>query len=339
MTQKLKRRNPPNKFQPRRKEQLPNRYNRPFWVPASNFYILSVAVSIVIFFVVWGILHEGGEQMPWILAGIAAGFALCAAVYLREVVLRKIRREYMLAERKLDYNLRNVPVKKRQPSNFKKMSLQRNAAILKEISAKSEAAKTLGKLSQGHLEVFEMCNEYLAINKVQLQTVGVGSPRLGALRRGKEIAEKLHKYHLLTWAELESRLLTKKANHQVVFSSKIETAQNALDVIFTARQYYPENEKLVESEQALREFVISIEISNWIEEAERAVFKEDYQRAISNYRDALFFLAREDIKNEEAKAIADKINKEIENVRKIEKTQKEKKLNSVRFEHLQDLND
>ncbi len=339
MTRKPNRQNPPDKFQTRRSRQLPQRYNRPFWVPASNFYFLSAAVSIMIFFVVWAILHEGGEQMPWIIAGIAAGVALCAAVYLREVVLRKIRREYMLAERKLDYNLRNVPVRKRPASNIKKLSLQKNAAILKEISAKSEAAKTLGKLPEGHLEVFQMCSEYLAVNKVQLQNAGVGSPRIGALRRGKEIAEKLHEYHLLTWAELESRLLTKKANNQVIFSSKIETAQNALDVIFTARQFYPENEKLAESEQALREFVLSIKISHWIEEAERAVFKEDYQRAISNYRDALFFLAREDIKNEEAEAIAEKINREIESVRKIEKIQKEKKLNSVRFEHLKDLND
>ena len=337
MTQRLKRQKPPQNFKPNYNRQFSRKYYRPFWVPASNFYILAAAVSIILFFIVWGILHEGGEETPWIIAGIAAGMFLGGAVFLREVVLRKNRRKYLIAERKLDYNLRQIPARKVSNSGVTKLSLQKNAEILKEIAIKSEAAKILGKMPEGHFEVFEMCNEYLSVNRIQLKNVGVGSPRIGALRRGKEIAEKLHKYHLLTWAETESRLLTRKANNQVIYSSKIETAQNALDVIFTARQFYPENKKLIESEQALREFVFSVKISNWIEDAELAAFKEDYQRAISIYRDALFFLARENIRNEEKDLIAEKINDEILKIRKIEN--KKNELNPGRFEQMEGLND
>jgi hypothetical protein len=67
----------------------------------------------------------------------------------------------------------------------------------------------------------------------------------------------------------------------------------------------------------LKDFIASIKVSHWIEQAERAAFKGNYKRAVSLYRDALFFLAREEVKTDEREAIAGRINSEIESLRQL----------------------
>lgn len=294
-----------------------SKYRRPFWLPASNYYILSFAVAIAFFFFVWGLLHEDSDDMAYVPAGIGASVLLVGAVLLREVVLRKARERYLLAERQLDYNLNNIPVNRLQNQNPNKLTLEKNAAIIGDIRKKSDAAQILGKFSDAHREVFEMCNQYLLLNEKEIETVGVGSPRLAALRRGKEVVAELHRYHLLTWAEIEARSLTQEAKNRVTMSEKLQTAQKALTVLDTALQFYPNEAKLLESESALKEFVASIKISHRLEQAERAVFKGNYKRAISHYRDALFFLARENVPEEEKSRIAEGINAEITKLREV----------------------
>ena len=49
------------------------------WLPASNYYALTMAVVIAFFFLVWGILHDGGDETPWISAGIGASAVLFGA--------------------------------------------------------------------------------------------------------------------------------------------------------------------------------------------------------------------------------------------------------------------
>jgi hypothetical protein len=255
--------------------------------------------------------------MPWIPAGISASIVLIGAVVLREVILRKARNRFLAAQKQLDHNLNNIALHSRANQNANKLSLEKNAAIIKEIEKKSEAARILGKLPEGHLEVFEMCDEYLRINKQELETVGIGSPRLAALRRGKDKVQNLHRFHLLAWAEIESRGLTLEAKNRVTISEKLEAAQRALTVLDSALHFYPGETQLIESADALREFVASIKISHWIEQAERSAFKGNYKRAISHYRDALFFLARENIQKEEKEIVAEKINSEILKLREI----------------------
>lgn len=303
------------------------KYHKPFWLPASSFYVLSIAIAIAIFFLVWAILHEGGEETPWIVGGISASFVLGGAVFLREIVLRKARYRYMRAERQLDYNLNNIVLHSNSNHGVYKLSLKKNAELVERIKRKSDAAKVLGHLPDGHWEVFELCNEYLSINEKQLETVGVGSPRLAALRRGKEVVEAVHKFHLLSWVEIEAKLLTQEANNQVELSEKIDLSQKALTAMDSALEFYPNEEKLKASKDALNEFISSIKISHWIEQAERETFKENYRNAISLYRDALFYLARENVRFDEKKAIADKINAEIELIRRLEnKISKEKEI-------------
>ncbi len=294
------------------------KYNRPFWLSASNYYILTFAVTIAFFFLIWGILNEGDEDAPWILAGVAASIILGGAVFLREIILRKARNQFLLVQKQMDSNLKHLSYPVTTQNREGKLSLEKNAEIIKEIKNKSEAAKVLKKLPDAHLEVFEICNEYLQINKKALETVGAGSPRLAALRRGREIVKQIHKYHLFTWAGIESRLLTNEAKNQVKISDKLKSAQNAQTVLESALRFYPDEKQLIESEEVVKEYIASIKISHWIEQAERAVFKENYKRAVNCYRDALFFLVRENIQNEERKLIAEKINQEIEKIQQIE---------------------
>ena len=330
MTEKPIRRIDANKFSSARAARpLPRKLSRrPFWLPASNYYVLTAAGSTDVFFFIWVVLHDGGEEMPWIWAGIAASFVLGGAVAVREVVLRKARARYLLTERRLDANLKNFPARSaasiHDSNAAAKLSIEQNAAIIKEIQQKSDATKVLGKFSDAHREVFEMCDEYLALNRRQLETVGVGSPRLAALRRGREIVEPMHEFHLLAWAQNESRSLTQESKIRVTMSEKLEAAQRALSVLDSALSYYPDNPRLVESESAVREFAATIKVSHWVEQAERSAFKGNYKRAINHYRDALFFMAREDggAQSEERRLIAERIGGEIERLRTLSSAKK-----------------
>ena len=292
------------------------KHSRPYWLPASSYYVLTVAVVIAFFLLFGEFLHEAGEETPWISAGIGAFILMGCAVFIREVILRKARDRVISIEKRLDFNLKNVPpVAAHSNRNINKLSIEKNIEIINKIQLKSEAAKVLGRLSNGHFEVYEICNEYLRVNRIELENIGVGSPRLASLRRGKEIVQDIHRYHLLSWAQIESQSLTQKAKTLTNVSDRLEIAQNALSVLNTASEYYPDEVKLVESESALNEFIASIKISHWVEEAERSAFKGNYKKAISHYKDALYFLARENVQSIQKDSIAAKINSEIDILR------------------------
>lgn len=312
----------PNRTQPVRQSPLtfknnPAQYHRPFWLPASNYYILSAAAAIAVFFLIWGVLHDGDEPTPWIPAGVSASMVLVGAVFLREIVLRKARNRYLSVQRRLDYNLDNVSLHTRTRAPEKKLTLEKNAEIVRQIQKKSDAARVLMKLSDGHQEVAEICREYLDINRRELENAGAGSPRLAGLLRSRDLVRGLHKFHLLAWAELESRELTREARHRPTTNERTETAQKALDVLQTALKHYPDEPRLNESAAAVREFVTSIRVGHYLEQAERSAFKGNYKRAVSHYKDALFFLAREGGANRESELLADKINREIDKILEI----------------------
>jgi len=173
----------------------------------------------------------------------------------------------------------------------------------------------LKKLPDVHLEVFELCEEYLALTKRELDMIGIGSSRFGSIRRGRRRVKELHRYHLLTWAAIESQIYTKAASDCDIVAEKIDTANRALEVLGTALEFYPQEAKLLESAEVVREFVGSARISRAVEKAEKAVFEGEFTQAIGSYRDALFYLAREDVKSEEKEVIAEKINSEINKLR------------------------
>lgn len=74
---------------------------------------------------------------------------------------------------------------------------------------------------------------------------------------------------------------------------------------------------MVESEVAIKEFITSIRVAHWIEQAERSAFKGNYKRAVSHYKDALFFLARENAQSKQTDLLAEQINLEIQKILEI----------------------
>lgn len=291
--------------------------NRPFWLPASNFYILAVAFTVAVFFITWAILNAGQEEMPLLSAGLLASAILAGAVVLREVIIRSARYRILLAQQRIDRNIRN-PRRNINLQSPDKLTIEENIRILKEIEKQSNAADNLGKLPENHWKVFEICHEYLHRNERELESVNFGSPRIKVLRESREKVQKLHKRHLLRWASLESRALIQEAKIGGLISNKLENANKALMILDSAREFYPDEKELSESAEAVKDFTATIKVSHWIEQAERAGFKKNYKRALSHYRDALFYLARENVKTEEREQIAERINSEIEKLRTLQ---------------------
>src|SRR5829696_3723602 len=295
------------------------RPRRPFWLPASNYYVLAVATVTGVFFLAWGILQDGGEPSPWIAAGVISSGVLIGAVLLREVVLRSARNRFRANQRRLDQSLHGFYGNHRQRSLPDKLTLEKNAAILAEIKRKSDAAKVLGRFAEGHRDVVDMCLEYISAADRELPHVGVGSPRIAALNRGKDVANQVHHFHLLQWAEIEARTLTQEANSRTKVTERLQTAQKALGVVDYALNYYPHDRNLLDSKAVLGEFVASIKLSHLIEKAERAAFKGSHERALKHYKDALFILSHEDVKTDELDNFSRKIESEITRLRQLTK--------------------
>lgn len=291
---------------------------RPLWLPASSFYVLAAAVTIAVFFITWGLLQEGGDETPWIPAGLTSSIILAGAVLLREVVLRGARNRLLGTQKQLDRTLLGVVPHLVSPDRPDKLTIERNSAILHEIRQKSEAARVLGSMANGHREVFEMCERYLTINSRELASVNSASPRLAALLKGKDIAEDIHRYHTLQWAEVEARSLGSEARGKAKPTEKIRFASMALSVVESALRSYPEEPKLRDSAQALNEFIMTAKISGWIEKAQRAAFRGNYKLARKHYDEALFFVSREAQNVTGHQRALERINDELEKLKQIE---------------------
>jgi hypothetical protein len=62
---------------------------------------------------------------------------------------------------------------------------------------------------------------------------------------------------------------------------------------------------------ALEEFIASVKVAHWVELAERSAFKGHHRRAIDRYRDALFYLNQDVVKEQVRIAGTEKIEHEI----------------------------
>ena len=265
-----------------RRPSIPRR--RPFWLPASTYYFLTLAVAIAIFFLVWAILAETKEENPWIAAGLISSTSMIAAIVVREVVLRHRRNSIFLAQKRLDRSVLSVPppVRLDEPN---KLTLERNAILLGEIVRKSEAAKVLGQFSESHREVFELCAQYISVATKELPNIGVGSPRLVAIQRGRAKAESLHREHMLRWAEIEIRHNIDAGDEERI-SRRLGGAKKALRVAMTALEKYPDNSDLMASRIAIEDFIDSMRIAEAIQGAERAEIRGDLEKALEGYTDA-----------------------------------------------------
>jgi hypothetical protein len=106
-------------------------------------------------------------------------------------------------------------------------------------------------------------------------------------------------------------LLAHEAQQRARTFDKIETATRAMDCIDSALKHYPDETELNESRVAIGEFIASVKVGHWVELAERSVFKGHYRRAIDRYRDALFYLNQDVVKEDVRLAGTQKIEREI----------------------------
>lgn len=280
-------------------------------MPSSVGYLAGAFVAaLALFFGLWWMLISGGDEAPWIPAGLAASVVLLVALSAREVVMRRAWTRYLL-EQGGDPSLHSSGEHKRSSSGKSRTSSVSAAARV--IQKRSEEADA-GTNAEAHFEVFQLCQEYLLTAEEALKSNNYPSDKRMAVKAGQERVRTLQKHHLLTWARNSSRALTYEAQQRSRTSDKIEAANRALHCLESAQQFYPEEADLKQSSVAIREFIASVKVAHWVELAERSAFKGHYRRAIERYKDALFYLNRETVKDEIRIPGAERIAREIESL-------------------------
>jgi hypothetical protein len=292
---------------------------------ASGYMLASGLAAATLFFVLWLMLQSSGDEAPWIPAGLAASVVMLVAVAAREVVMRRAWARYLIENDRREQAGSETKVRSGNSSKGNRRqghSFDSYSGLLRALQKQSAEAGAPGALPEAHLETYLSCQDYLESTEEALRRAALGNESRVALRAGQERARALAKHHLLNWARGASRALTLEAQQRVRVSDKIETARRALDVIDSALGLYPEEAELRESELAVQEFIASVRVAHWVELAERAAFKGHYARAIDRYRDALFYLSREKMKEETRVETAERIGREIELLRARLKTRK-----------------
>jgi len=284
-------------------------------MPSSTGYLISaIVIALGLFFGLWWILVSGGDEAPWLPAGLAASVVLLVALSAREVVMRRAWTRYLL-----ENGIREKPSshsRERGRSQRKGFSASLNSAALRAIQKQSSAAEAPGASPDVHLDVAHMCQDYLTSTDEAIRSGSYGSEKGIAIRAGQERVRALHRHHLLTWARGQSQALTHEAQQRARTFDKIETATKAIDCIDSVLRIYPDESELNESRIALGEFIASVKVAHWVELAERSAFKGHYRRAIDRYRDALFYLNQDTVKEEVRIAGTEKIECEIAQLKK-----------------------
>ncbi|HKG58807.1 MAG TPA: hypothetical protein VKB05_03430 [Pyrinomonadaceae bacterium] len=283
-------------------------------MPSSTGYLVgAIVLAVGLFFGLWWILVSGGDEAPWLPAGLAASVVLLVALSAREVVMRRAWTRYLL-----ENGIQQKPRSRSRPSSRsqkKGFSASLHSAALRAIQKQSSAADRPGSPPELHLDVAQLCHDYLASTDEAIRSGSHGSEKGIALRAGQERVRALHRHHLLTWAKGQAQLLTHEAQQRARTFDKIETATRALDCLDSALRIYPDEADLSESRVAIEEFIASVKVAHWVELAERSAFKGHYRRAIDRYRDALFYLNQDVVKEDVRIAGTQKIEHEIEKLK------------------------
>jgi tetratricopeptide (TPR) repeat protein len=277
--------------------------------PSSVGYLLAAFVAaMALFFGLWWMLVTGGDEAPWIPAGLAASVVLLVALSAREVVMRRAWTRYLL-DQGGDSSMRASGEHKRPAAKSRSSSLLSTA--WRTIQKQSEEAES-GNNPEAHFDVFHLCQEYLAATEEALRSNAQSSDKRNSIRSGQERVRALQKHHLLTWARDSSRSLTYEAQQRARTSERIEAANRALHCLESALKFYPQETELQESRVAIQEFIASVKVAHWVELAERSAFKGHYRRAIDRYKDALFYLSRGTMKDDLKVASTERIGREID---------------------------
>lgn len=277
-------------------------------MPSSAGYLLGASVAAFSLFLgLWWMLVSGDDEAPWLPAGLAASVVLLVALSAREVVMRRAWTRYLLEH---GGEVSSHQSQEKKTSSTKAHSSSPHSASWRHIQRQSEKANSSANPDL-HLDVFNLCEEYLASTEDTLRKNNLPNDKRIAIKSGQDNVKALQKHHLLTWARDSSRVLTFEAQQKARMWEKIETANRALHCLESARNYYPDEPELEESSRAIHELIASVKVAHWVELAERSAFKGHYRRAIDRYQDALYYLNRETVKDEVKISGAERIGREI----------------------------
>jgi hypothetical protein len=255
---------------------------KPFWLPARSYYLIVVGFAAGSFVLAVGLLGETGNESGVVIGGMIAIGILVGGIVAREIVLRHARERHQIDQRRLDKNLQSPQQVMRAKRGSKKFTLEMNVVALDHIRKKSEAANIFGRIADGHMEVFELCDEYRNIVTAEIPKVHPDSPRLSPMIRGQREAEKLQKFHLLRWAELESRALAKVAQNAEDPSQRVDYTLRARQTIQFALERFPEASELQESADLLDELLAQLEHADLKETNGFPVFHNDDRGAAAD---------------------------------------------------------
>ena len=282
----------------------------------AGYMFVAGSLSLALFWLIWMLLRSEGDEAPWIPAGLAAGFVILFAAAAREVVMRRAWARYT-REMELVMGATDpvrLPFKTKAPAN-NWPGMQAQVAALRTLQQRLAELDAPTTPPESHLEAYKLCEQYLANTDEALRSPGGAAEMRAALRSGQERVRALQRKHLLGWARGEATRLTHEAQRRVRHSDRIETAQRALEVLGEALRVYPGEHELVDSTVALRNFIASVKVGQWVEMAERSAFRGKYARAVARYRDALFYLSRADMSEDARDEAATRIQREIEMLR------------------------
>jgi hypothetical protein len=284
-------------------------------MPSSTGYLtVAIIIAVGLFAGLWWILVRGGDESPWLPAGLAASVVLLVALSAREVVMRRAWTRYLL-ENGISHKSTSSRSRESSRSQKRSFSSSVHSAALRAIQKQSTTADAPNSTPDAHLDVAHMCHDYLARTDEAIRSGSFGSEKGIAVRAGQERVRALHRHHLMTWARGQSRALLHEAQQRARTFDKIETATRAMDCIDSTLRVYPDEAELNASKVAITEFISSVKVAHWVELAERSAFKGHYRRAIDRYRDALFYLTQGAVKDEVRIAGTEKIEGEIEKLK------------------------
>jgi hypothetical protein len=156
-------------------------------MPSSAGYLIgALAASIALFFALWWMFVSGGDEAPWIPAGLAASVVLLVALSAREIVMRRAWTRYLLEQ--------GIQHSHRQSSSHSKRSHSTSllSAVLRTIQKQSAEADAPGAAHDLHLDVFQLCRDYATAAEEALQSNNLPAEKRMALRTGQERARTLN---------------------------------------------------------------------------------------------------------------------------------------------------
>ena len=142
-------------------------------MPSTSGYMAAAgATAAGLFFVLWWMLHNSGDEAPWVPAGLAASVVMLVAAAAREVVMRRAWTRYILDQGNQDQTIKGTRKRASGSSSSSSASNDSHSAALRALSKQCAEADAPGSLPEAHLAAYHACKEFLAGADESLRKIG-----------------------------------------------------------------------------------------------------------------------------------------------------------------------